>query len=284
MKEKELVLGLVRTFRSRNGEVHEVQKIKKLGGQTYRARVLYDHGEREYLGVCKFYSSGDGKGWEFAVAKQLLTLATLEKQEISSGSVLDIDYYKEGEKEQIVVLRTEVLGKTVREETEAIPLSNVRKLSAKLFNQMCVVSADSALVSAGMGYCGDLSAGNVVGAPDGYTIIEWDSQFGQTEMRDITRRYVAPEVINENGETMSKVLADTYSLGCLLARALMGQNEFRKIDRFVSFDLIKDRVSEETYEFFEKVLAKNPEERTFGDETDSCEHYLRLGKLFGTCQ
>lgn len=281
MKEKDFVLEFVRTFRSRNGEVSDVQKIDKLGRQTFRARVLYDQNKRENTGICKFYSNGDGKGWEFAAAKQLLTLLTLEKQETSSGSVLDVDYYEEKGEERIVILRTEILGKTVREETEAVPLPEVRKLSAKLFDQMCVVSGDRALVGIGMGYCGDLSAGNVVIAPDGYTVIEWDSQLGQAEMSDITRRYVALEVMNENGEIISQVLADTYSLGCLLARALMGQLEFRKIDEFISFSLIRDMIPEETHEFFEKVLAENPEERTFIDENDPCEHYLRLGRLFG---
>ena len=280
MKEKELILRFVQTFRSRNGEVSNVEKIRRLGRQTYKARILYDHNEKEITGVCKFYSSGDGNGWEFAAAKQLLTLGTLDMKGVSSGSVLDVDYYVAEGKEQIVILREEISGNTVREEIERVPLFDVRRLSAKLFNQLCVVAVDNSLIDGGMGYCGDLSAGNVVMALDGYTVIDWDSQLGQTAMRDITAKYVAPEVMSRDVETISQVLADTYSLGCLLARALIGQREFRKIDGFVYFESIIDVTPEETHEFLKKSLAKDPEDRTFRDEVSPCEHYLRLGKLF----
>ena len=274
-------------FRQKNGKMYRVDIETKLGKATFRGKVIFDSG-REKTGVLKIYSSKDGGNWDFAACKQMSTLNFLHAKKLSSGWVMDVDEYVSQGYWGIMVLREEIKGKTIRQREEPVQLSEARKLSGKLFEQLGAVSNDKALIEMGMGYCGDISPGNVVEGDKGYSIIEWDGQLGQVGMPDITAGYVAPEVVSDvEGETVSQVLADTYSLGCVLARVLMGKTEWRKIapvgdfSSSATFEKVAPNLLPDTHDFFRKVLAMDPLDRMAEGADSPGKHYRGLGKMFG---
>lgn len=287
MVESDLLLGVARGYREELGGIAKFSRESQVGRSTFRGTIHYESGEIKQ-GIFKLYSSKDGEGWIHATAKQALILQFLEVRGCSSGRVLDVDWHKESDGSQTVaVIREEVMGKPLKEIEDPMTLTEVRKRAGKLFRQLMAVAADKLLVEAGMGFSGDVSSGNVILAGDGFNLIEWDSQLGQTNMRDVTMGYVAPEVLGEE-KTISEVLADTFSLGCVITRALVGRKSFRQIvpvgkrDKFLEFKDIENLVPVETREFLRITLSHNPEDRVVQSNLDDpVKHYRLLGKLLG---
>ena len=287
MVESELLMSVARGFREELGGIAKFSRGGQVGRSTFRGTIHYESGEKKQ-GIFKLYSSKDGEGWVHAAAKQALILQFLEIKGCSSGRVLDVDWHEENDGSQTVaIIREEVKGKSLREIGDPMALTEVRKRVGKLFRQLMVVASDKLLVEAGMGFSGDVSSGNVILASDGFNLIEWDSQLGQTNMRDVTMGYVAPEILGEE-KTISEVLADTFSLGCVITRALIGRKSFRRIvpvgkrDKFLEFKDIENLVPAEAREFLRITLSHNPEDRVVQSNLDDpVGHYRFLGRMLG---
>ncbi|OGC97031.1 hypothetical protein A2634_01070 [Candidatus Amesbacteria bacterium RIFCSPHIGHO2_01_FULL_48_32] len=284
----ELLSGIESLSREQRGNISRVSKRKLLNqaGTTYLAMVEYESGKK-VEGICKEYERGQGSGWLEAATKQALVLSALEMQDNTTGKLLDVvvGVDESDRVDKVMIVRGRIEGMTLRDFVSARPLSEVRRRVGVLFSQLAQVSSDGVLINVGMAYCGDLSARNVIESGRGYEIIEWDGLLGQGGMSDLTAGYVAPEVINTEG-AVAEVQADTYSLGCVLARALIGQERFRSIvpvgdfAKFLTFDKIKNLVPREAHDFFAFTLRKSNRDRVFSGASNPTVHYQRSKELF----
>lgn len=283
----DILRGFINQDISANGNIVDVKVGKRLGSTAFKGSVIYDSG-RAIEGICKMYSNQQGNGWIEAAAKQAIILNALAMKGVDSGEILSVNSQKRRGEEEILIVRNEIIGQSLRDYEPPIILEKVRALYGNVFSQLASVSADMALEELNIEYCGDISPGNLIydSRKQGFCIIEWDGQFGQTDMEDVTPGYVAPEVIGSDA-AISHVLADTFSLGCVLARAIMGRKRYRnyapidQMSRFVKFDQLRRDLPSETHEFFQMILSNSIEERTPPEAENSYDHYIILGKMFG---
>lgn len=257
------------------------------GAGVVFGRVTYDTGEVKD-GVIKIFKDVSRAGKE----RKILGRMEETNPELPLAKVFD---YRMGDQvgfppEAVVLFETKVEGPRLADEPLPRPLSQVQADGKTLFQELAAVSGDEELVREGVGYCGDISSLNVIRSSGGYSIIDWSGGQGDSSVIRVSPRYIPPEIIRK--QDVLDVNADTFSLGSLFARALLGRDNFRAMfpdngegkETFLKFDLIKEIVPQSVLGFFKKVLAEDPLERVPEGVTNARDHYLALGRMFGSLE
>lgn len=259
-----------------------------------------DKGKEVFLADYTFSSQRHLKGVAKVFSPELKESATKEirilKELQSNGNtesafLLDVRDARElgFDPGGIAILETLIEGNPILSQADPMKLEEVQKRSGNLFTQLSQVSRNESLIAEGIGYCGDISSTNVLKTRKWhFSIVDWGTRLGTDDQTErVTRRYVAPEVIAEVAEVLSFVHADTFSLGCVLFRAIVGKQEYAKIvpaseteTHFLSFEETRGYVPVSVHAFFRISLAHNPLERSPDNAKTPKEHFRRLKHLF----
>jgi serine/threonine protein kinase len=261
-------------------ELEERTEMSRGTTKVYSAVLRYSSGE-EIRGLAKLFTSTE------AANKEKTILGLLEERQVAGiARVLEVlNPTQEINGGVSLIVESEVEGVPLGYNPKPVLLEEVRSKSSGLFEQLGAVSGDNYLMNNEVGYCGDISSRNVIDTGSRYVIVDWGTRLGWPDSF-VTRGYTAPEVLDPKAEELSYVNADTYSLGCLMARVLLGKVVFDgliegcRTGGCVKYEQVEGLVDPEARDFFRVVLSMDPLDRVLSE--DPTDHYRKLAHLFGT--
>lgn len=153
----------------------------KLGGETCKTYWAKLEGYDVSSGIAKLYSDPSSAAKEIEILSELGKLAVEGSAriiEVMEGANLGF------EKGSLLVLESRLGGPKASWRKDPQTLEKVQQNAALMFNHLGVVSSNENLVNQGNGYCGDISAGNVIETSRGYAIVDWSGKFGRGVRRN----------------------------------------------------------------------------------------------------